>query len=69
MHLISDCDIFAAANLMVKRHGTDATAKAEARAEELRTEGDLDGQRVWLSIVKAIEELQRDVPSSGEKLH
>lgn len=67
--MIPDRDIFAAANLMVKRHGADATAKAEARGEELRTEGDLDGQRVWLAIVKAIEVVQRPTPADGEKVH
>jgi hypothetical protein len=67
--MIPDRDIYAAANLMVKRHGDDATAKAEARAEELGAEGNLDGQRVWLAIVKAIEVLQRPAPADGEKVH
>jgi hypothetical protein len=67
--LISDRDIYATANFTVKRHGTDAAAMAEARAEDLRTKGDLDGQRVWLAIAKAIEVLQRPAPADGEKVH
>ncbi len=31
--------------------------------------GDIDGQRVWTRIMKAIEELQRQRPGDGEAMH
>ena len=67
--MIPDRDIFAAANLMLKRHGDNAAFEAAARADEFLEKGDLDGQRVWIAIVKAIEELQRKAPADGEKVH
>jgi hypothetical protein len=32
-------------------------------------EGDIDGQRIWLRIVKAVEELQRPKPAPGEAVN
>ena len=64
-----DLDIWRAAQLFVKRHGEDATIQAAFRADELLAEGDVDGQRVWLRIVKAVEELQRPKPAPGEEVN
>ena len=44
--MISDRDIYTAANILVKRYGEGA-------------ENDLDGQREWIRIVEAIKQLQR----------
>ena len=30
---------------------------------------DIDGQRVWVPIMKAIEALQRERPKDGEAMH
>jgi hypothetical protein len=41
--VISDPDIWRAAQLIVKRHGADAPIVTAQRADELFNEGDLDG--------------------------
>jgi hypothetical protein len=41
--VISDPDIWRAAQLLVKRHGADARIVAAQRADELFEEGDLRG--------------------------
>ena len=40
-----------------------------ARADELMETGDMDGRAVWLTIVKAIEELLAKERPEGEKVH
>ncbi len=39
------------------------------RADALLDKGDLDGYAAWKQIVKAVEELQRVEPKSGEAVH
>ena len=67
--MISDLDILRAAQLLVKRHGTDAPVVAAQRADELLDRGDLEGVAVWKSIARAVEELLRVVPNVGEKVN
>ncbi len=39
------------------------------RADELMEAGDMEGEAVWLRIVKAIEELLSEERPEGEKVH
>ncbi len=39
------------------------------RADALLEAGDMEGRRAWLSILKAIEELQRTRPRGDEATH
>ncbi len=55
--MIPDLDIYRVANLLVKRHGQDASIEAAMRADAMLDKGDLDGYAVWKRIVKAVEEL------------
>jgi len=55
--LTSDRDIYRTANLMIRKHGSEARLQAAMRADELLDKGDLDGQRTWLRIIKANEDL------------
>jgi hypothetical protein len=57
--MLSDCDIYAAANVMVKRFGEDAATQAAMRADEFGAANNIDGQRAWVRIMKAINQLQR----------
>lgn len=54
-----DIDVWRAANLLVDRHGEEAPVHAAMRADELLTQGDVDGQRIWKRILRAVEELLR----------
>ncbi|MGE0252957.1 MAG: hypothetical protein AB7N54_00050 [Alphaproteobacteria bacterium] len=57
--MTDELDIWRAAKLLVDRHGSEAAMHAAMRADELLNEGDVHGQRIWLRIVKTIDELQR----------
>jgi len=65
--VIEDKDVWRAAKLLVDRHGDEAPIHAAMQADELLAEGDLEGERVWIQILKAIEELLR-VPGD-DQLH
>ena len=65
--MISDPDIWRAAQLIVKRHGADAAIVAAQRANELFEDGDPDGAAIWKRILHAVEELQRVTPKVGER--
>jgi hypothetical protein len=56
--MIPDCDIWCAANLLIREHRADAEVMAARRADEMLERGERDGQLVWLRIRRAIVELQ-----------
>ena len=60
--MISDTDIWRSANELIKQFGDTADIEAATRADALLAKGDLDGQRVWLRILKAIDALRFDQP-------
>ncbi len=43
-------DIYRSANLLVKRHGEDASIHAAMRADAMLEKGDLDGYAVWKKL-------------------
>jgi DNA-directed RNA polymerase subunit K/omega len=53
----------------MKQHGEDAAIIAAQRANALLAEGDVEGQRMFKEIVKAINELQRGKPGEDEQRH
>lgn len=57
--MTEDIDIWRAAKLLVDRHGNEAPVHAATRADELLADGDIEGQRVWMRILRAIEEFLR----------
>ncbi len=67
--MIPDLDIWRAAQVMVKRYGDGAATEAAMRADEFLGQGNMDGRRVWMRIMQAIEELQRERPGDGEAVH
>ena len=66
---VSDIDIYRAANLLVKQHGEDAPIHATMRADAVLDAGDLDGDRVWRRILRAVGELQGVAPEPGARVH
>ncbi len=67
--MIPEIDIFRVANLLVKRHGQDASIEAAMRADAMLDKGDLDGYAAWKRILRAVEELQGTEPKSGDAVH
>ena len=61
--MISNLDIYRAANLVIERHGADAVIEAVRMIDRMLDHGDREGQRVWQQIKRAIEALQ--APASG----
>jgi hypothetical protein len=55
--MTSKMDIYRSANYLIKEHGDQAAIFAAMQADYLLERGDVDGQRTWLRILKAIEEL------------
>jgi hypothetical protein len=67
--MIPGLDIWRAAQVVIKRYGEACATEAAMRADEFLDHGNLDGRNVWLRIMQAIEELQRDRPRDGEATH
>jgi hypothetical protein len=58
-----------AANLLIERHGEDASIHAAMRADEMMAKGDLDGYAVWKLIIRAVDELMAQGHPKGAKVH
>ena len=68
--MTSDLDIYRSAKLLIAQHGEDAPIFAAMRADELAVEGDLDGSRVWMGVIRAIKELTNtDSAEGGRPVH
>jgi hypothetical protein len=61
--VISEIDIWRAANLMLKRYGKKALEESSARADELAADGDHDGAATWRGITDAVAQLANTTPS------
>ncbi len=55
--MTSDLDIYRSAKELIKQHGEADDIEAAMRADKRLAAGDMEGEAVWLRIVKAIEEL------------
>ena len=65
----SDLDIYRSANELIEQHGEAADIEAAMRADERLAAGDMDGEAVWLRIVKAVEELLSEGRPDDAKVH
>jgi hypothetical protein len=61
---LNDLDALRCAKLLLDRHGRDAAL----RADELVAGGDEAGQRAWMRILAAVDELARTERCRGETL-
>jgi hypothetical protein len=60
--MVSDLDIWRAANILIEERGEDAPFIAAQRADDLLGKRDVEGQIVWKQIVRAVAELQKREP-------
>ncbi len=67
--MVSDIDIYRSAKLLIDLHGDEATIEAAMQADAMLEKGNMDGKRVWLRIIAAIEEMQRTERLPGEGAH
>ena len=64
-----DLDIYRSANVLVKQHGQDAPIEPAMRVDAMLEKGDQDGFAVWKRILRAVEELQREIATAGDQIH
>jgi hypothetical protein len=57
--MIPDLDIYRSAAVKIRQHGENAALEAAGRADVMLEKGDLEGQAVWMRILAAVTELQR----------
>jgi hypothetical protein len=62
--VISDVDIWRAANLLIRKHGANAGLEAAKRADLMLDRGDDEGRILWMRIRRAVETLQ--APPQGK---
>ncbi len=67
--MTSDLDIYRSAHELIKQFGDAADIEAAMRADELMDAGDMEGEAVWLPIVKAIEELLSEERPDDAEVH
>ncbi len=67
--MISDLEVYRAAQATISRYGDEAALHAAMRADELMAAGDMDGRAVWHRIERAIDELRRTAPGTGDPVH
>jgi hypothetical protein len=65
--MTNDLDIYRAANILMKEYGVEqAPLMAAKRAEAMLELGDVDGQRMWKAVLRAVQELTRIERGPGE---
>ena len=62
--MISERDIWMAANMLMRRHGKDAGFRAAQRADELFAKDDFEEHRIFPRIVRQIERLAAKTPDA-----
>ncbi len=67
--MTSDIDIYRSAHELIEQHGEAADIEAAMRADERLAAGDMEGEAVWLRIVKAIEELLSEKGPEDAEVH
>ena len=68
-HMIPDRDLYAAAAMLIREHGSEAQSIARNRAEELKAVGDETGYAAFTRIAAAIKEFGQFEPAAGERRH
>ena len=67
--MTAELDIYRAANILVKEYGQQAPLMAASRIDALLALGDVDGQRVWKAVLRAVNELIRPDLKPGEQVN
>jgi hypothetical protein len=67
--MTANLDIWRAANILVKEYGDEAPLLAARRCDALLASGDVDGQRVWKGILRAVEQLRRTERKDDERVN
>jgi len=66
---LEEIDIWRTARVLMDVHGEAAGFAAARRADALIAKNDPEGVAVWMRVVRAIVELERQKPRKGEALN
>ena len=66
---IAEIDIWRSAKLLIDQHGDEAAIHAAMRVDAMLEMGDLDGRRVWLRVLRTIEDLLAKEAPPGVSVH
>jgi hypothetical protein len=64
---VTEWELWACANQLVKQHGRGALTEAGQRLLELEAAGDVEGHITWTLILERIIELLQEAPKPGER--
>jgi len=68
--MVQELDILRCANMLLQNYGVaDATFRASQRADACLDQGDATGQKVWLRVISAIQDMARTEKVPAERLH
>lgn len=67
MNVPLEIDIYRSAKLLVDQCGADAQRHAAMRMDALLAAGDVDGVTTWRGMMRALEELRREIPRSPSR--
>ena len=67
--MVSELDIYRAANLLIKQYGDRAEVYAFDHSRKLSAIGDNEGTAVWVRIAKAAKDILKREPSASESQH
>ncbi len=67
--MTSDLDTYRSANELIKQYGDAADIEAAMRADACLAAGDMEGEAVWLRILKAIAELLSEERPDDAEVH
>jgi hypothetical protein len=68
--MTAELDVYCAANILVKECGAEEAPLIAAKcADALLELGDLEGQRTWKAVLRAVEQLTRTEPRPGERVN
>ena len=63
--MITDLEIWRAANQLLQRYGEHAEFEAAARADQMIEQGDPEGLALWKRVLTEIDELQSTEPTGS----
>ena len=69
MTRVGDLDVLRTAKMLADEHGPTAWFEAAQQADRLLDGGDVEGCRVWLRILSAINAFQEDARPEGATSH
>ena len=67
--MLSDIEIWRAANQLIERYGDCAKFEVAQRADAMLERGDMEGLAVWKRILAAVNELQSTERPAGKNVH